>query len=145
MEALGPGLQGDLDWIGPILDKWMPRLGLDNWTVTIHLDYAIVMPGGDEINATVSVNESDGFSANIHISRWMLDQEPEEQERVLLHELVHLLLWDMSEYAVRSLDEERQEWFRRETEQAVGHLTRVLTRMATPGPSTTEKEDPLSS
>lgn len=108
----------------------MPRLGLDNWAINIYLDYAIVLEGGDEVNASVSVNESDGFSANIHISRWMLDQEPEEQERVLLHELVHLLLWDMSEYALRSLGEEKREWFRRETEQVVGHLTRVFMKMA---------------
>jgi hypothetical protein len=83
----------DLD---KILAKWLARLPLDDWTVEIKVE-----PCDSFANAQVYLPR-DYHDAEIRISSDFAKWDTREANRVIVHELMHVVLRDLDSVAVQA-------------------------------------------
>ena len=112
--------------LNSLLDKWQTRLLLDGWDLSIKIV---------EFNRT-DYQQSGDIKVNLEHKKAavLLTSKPfKDEEYVLVHELVHLLLWDLDTYSekfVLSKSEEKLKGahgkYMEKLEATVDHLTKIL-------------------
>lgn len=89
-----------------LVDTWLPRLFLSGWIINIELKDRLCAEDKDteaEVSADFKYHDAD---LKIFPPFW---KRPENQERIILHELVHLLLWRIDPYMGKAGDEALEE------------------------------------
>lgn len=119
------------DKIRKIAEDWMQVLGLMWWNVTLeYVRDPRGMPsrqGNDNyclgeahaywqyLEATVKFNMPD-----------LMDKPDEELEKIVLHELVHILVWETREWAPETVTAERNEMGMKAEDRVVSTLTNAF-------------------
>lgn len=93
-----------------ILDAWRERLHLDRWEIEVEFDHPEYAPA--DVYATIKPHDAYD-SAKLKIAPGWEKWDRPHANRVVVHELCHLLLRDVDEVALRALADEND--FQRET------------------------------
>jgi hypothetical protein len=81
------------------IDFMSRELRLEGWTFYIHFDEA-----ADGANATVTCTDNRKI-AHINLSATFDNLTPEEQRHAVIHELLHVHLWEITDYCDETLPE----------------------------------------
>lgn len=114
--------------IDGVIQKWRPYLGIDGrWSIGMRIfEPGEEWPHGD---STAAVRVLPGYyQISLHLNRLACEQDDDTIEHIVLHELVHFVLWPLSVMARNGLDESHEETWRDVMEAAVEQVTRALLR-----------------
>jgi len=114
--------------VSRIIAKWRPLLGIDGrWTISVR-----IFKEGDGFpheGATAAVKSMPGyFQIALHLDQKACERDADTLEHIVLHELVHVVLWPLSTLAKNNLGEENEETYLQINEAATEQLTRALLR-----------------
>lgn len=114
-----------------LAQTWRRRLHLVHWEI----NWTMADVVGDDPNheAQVSVRTQLGHEAEITIAERIADRDVEAREEILVHELVHIILDELSVYALTYMEDEQHCYFERLMEIAVSDVTHVLLDLAHEG------------
>jgi hypothetical protein len=114
--------------ISAILSKWRPLLGIDGrWDINVRI-YTDGETWPHE-GAAAAVRSMPGyFQASLHLDAKACEEDADTLEHIILHELVHIVLWPLSVMARNGLGDDHEESFRDTNEAATEQLTRALLR-----------------
>lgn len=92
-----------------LLDIWLPRLGLEDWIININTRLCYFNDGEDEeceasIQVDLKYHEAD---LEIYIPFW--NNDTAHQEKNIVHELTHILLWRLDPHISPSGDDALEE------------------------------------
>ena len=78
-------------YIRDLIDKWKPRLGLDDWIINLKIKNSYESTGEHRCEAAIS-DDLKYLEADLEIYKPFWKITKEKQEITIVHELVHLLL-----------------------------------------------------
>ena len=104
------------------IKKWQNILGLSNWELTLTLKKD-KKPKGKFVTAMTTESYPDYCVAKIRAER---PNMVEEQD--IVHELVHVLLSELTEYSY-PVARNKRKWFDYMEERVVSQLTQIILRM----------------
>jgi hypothetical protein len=112
-----------------ILTKWRPLLGIDaRWNITTKI-YGDDEEWPLEDDSVAAVRPSPGyFQASMRINAKSCEKDAHTLEHIVLHELVHIVLWPLSRVARDGLGEDHEATWRDIMEATVEQMTRALLR-----------------
>jgi hypothetical protein len=114
--------------VSAILTKWRTFLGIDSrWHITVKVfDEDENWPFED---AVAAIRPSPGyFQANLRLNKKACEEDGHTLEHIVLHELVHIVLWPLSRVARDGLGEDHEATWRDIMEATVEQMTRALLR-----------------
>jgi len=133
--AISQGLTMNLDeWrdqvfqekVKPLVKKWHQRLGLDNWDIQLRIQR--VIKDDAEIEAHCNVWTEGGHVVFITLTDETVD-DPKKLESHIVHELLHVILDELAQFAYHNMPEDHHAWYTRLIETAVSDLVRVFLRL----------------
>lgn len=104
------------------IKKWQGILGLQNWELVVAFKRDKT-PKKPFVTAMTTTCYPDYCMAKIKVER---PKMVEEQDAI--HELLHILVSELTEYAY-PISKDRRKWFDYMEERAVSQLTQVILRM----------------
>lgn len=112
-----------------ILRKWRPLLGLDGrWSIgiTIYNEDDESWPHGDAVAACLP---SPGYyQASLAVNGPRCLKDAHSLDHILVHELVHIVLWPLTVLAKEALGEKHEETWRMMIEAPTEQIARALLR-----------------
>lgn len=134
-EPMRSGLESVMKQVEELVEKWIPRLGLETWRYTVV--YKPHPLDGDDSSTGAMVSPSweyKRFTIRFYLSTLKdVYTEPDALEKVVLHELSHVLVSGMSK-PNGTREEDRME------ERTVVELTDVLFNLSRHNPSTRKRK-----
>jgi len=110
------------------MSKWCPLLGIDKrW----HIQVKIFEENEDWPfeDAVAAIRPSPGsFQAFLRLNAKACAEDEHTLEHIVLHELVHIVLWPLSRVARDGLGEDHEATWRDIMESTVEQMTRALLR-----------------
>ncbi len=86
------------------LHKWRDRLWLGKWRFNVVLSEGAVDPENERVVARITPRPR-YYHATFTVGPSLWDQSPEDQDRIALHEICHLLVTDMCAYVEDVVEE----------------------------------------
>jgi predicted CopG family antitoxin len=114
--------------IKPYWDVWIERLMLGHWKITG--DVASVIDGHTDAEAVCRVFKEQGHRATIIITDDVYERDEAERESDVIHELLHIPLDELAQFAERHIPANERDWFTRLIETFVADMTRCLYNLA---------------
>jgi hypothetical protein len=111
--------------------RWKGQLNLRDWEISWSMDDLAGDHPDNEAHCIVRTEL--GHEAEIIIADRIAEYEPDQREKLIVHELVHIILDEMCSFVFQYLPEEHHTYFRRQVEIAVSDLTNVLIDLAREG------------
>ena len=109
-----------------LLSRWRKILGLRDWFIGV--DFIDNIDGDPQIQAKACVDTDLGHEALIVIQDASAFESFEEREKIVVHELTHVVMAEMTEYARHCMKKKQYKYWERLMETAVADLTRALQR-----------------
>lgn len=105
--------------IKSIIDKYQKRLDLNDWMIDFKF---------------VQFNRADGFPQKGDIkvtlknkrATILLREENKNIEQTIVHELVHLFLWDLDIYAEKNIPKNKKDPYFEKLEYTVSKITKII-------------------
>lgn len=95
------------DLVKELVKKWLPRLGLSHWIINIKFTSGI-LAGDPQCEATIH-DDLKYLEADLEIFKPFWKHDLENQEKNIVHELVHLMLCRLHPYLAPAGDEAVEE------------------------------------
>lgn len=111
-----------------MFDIWVRRLGLGHWQIVC--DTAPVIDDHPDAWAVCHVRKPEGHLANITLTDRALGADEEERETIIIHELLHIPLDEIVQYAEQHMPREAHAWLGRLVETYVADMTQQLYLLA---------------
>lgn len=102
------------------LNTWTERLNLSHWEIGCDMDEL------DKALAQCEVNKRHGHKATVTFTESLLFLDDKTRETIIIHELLHIPLDDMAQFAERGMSDEDKEWFARLLETYTADLSKAL-------------------
>jgi len=102
------------------LDYWQIFLSLTDWTLTFKLV---------DFHRTDGYNQSGDImvdARNKRATMLLKKQETKKDSVIVLHELLHLLLWQLDSYAEPNISEKKKKQYFQHLENVVSHMERIF-------------------
>lgn len=106
----------------PLVAKWRERLGLHDWAITVEVKRL----NRDEDGVAHNQASHEYKECTLRFNPYQIQKQ--DLERVVVHELVHSILWGLAHTAgtLAGKNAKHLEWVRVEEETATVHLERVF-------------------
>lgn len=113
--------------IKQIMARWRPRLGIDSrWDIEVRLYEPGHWPKKfRDAVACIEVNPG-YFTALLRINREATEEDGHTLEHIVLHELVHIVVWPLSILAHDGLGERHEQTWTHVMEALTEQMTRAL-------------------